>query len=173
MALARGMQKPEQAPPVKPMIRKFREDTLPTGYTMDELSFGSLKSITPLVGPLTSGYGYRSHPVNGQYLFHGGVDIGANAGTPIVAFADGQVEYIGSDDSYGLYFQIDHGSGIKSFYAHCQQVFVQTGQNIQAGERVALVGATGITTGPHLHLELKCGNVRVNPSYYITLGSQT
>ena len=151
---------------------KYPENgTLPAGYTLNELSFGRLKSVTPLTGTLTSGYGYRNHPVNGKYLFHGGVDIGAAAGTPIVAFADGQVEYVGSDDSYGLYFQIDHGNGIKSFYAHCQQIFVRSGQAVQAGERSALVGDTGITTGPHLHLELKCGDVRVDPSYYITLGS--
>lgn len=146
-----------------------QKQELPEGYTMDELSFGELETVSPLAGTLTSGYGYREHPVNGKHCFHGGVDIGADAGTAIVSFANGRVEYVGKDNSYGLYFQIDHGNGIKSFYAHCQEVCVGKGQQVLAGEKVALVGATGTATGPHLHLELKCADVRVDPSYYLTL----
>ena len=141
---------------------------LPSGYTMDELSFGALETVSPVTGTVTSGYGYRDHPISGIRCFHGGLDIGANAGTPINAFADGQVEYVGEDASYGMYFQIDHGDGIKSFYAHCQKIHVTKGQTVQAGETVALVGDTGRTTGPHLHLELKCGETRVDPAYYLT-----
>lgn len=144
---------------------------LPPGYTADELSFGSLETVAPVVGTITSEYGYRNHPINGAYCFHGGIDIGAYAGTPIAAFAGGQVEYVGENDSYGLYFQIDHGDGIKSFYAHCQQVHVSKGQTVLAGETVALVGNTGTSTGPHLHLELKCGDTRVDPAYYLSLPS--
>lgn len=143
------------------------EQALPAGYTVDELSFGCLETTTPVLGYLNSGFGYRDHPVKGEYLFHGGTDISGNAGDPIAAFADGWVEYVGEDDSYGLYFQLDHGNGIKSFYAHCQSVCVQTGQRVMAGETVALVGSTGTATGPHLHLELKCGDVRVDPAYYV------
>lgn len=141
---------------------------LPSGYTMDELSFGALETVSPVIGTVTSEYGYRDHPISGIRCFHGGVDIGANAGTPISAFADGQVEYVGEDTSYGLYFQIDHGDEIKSFYAHCQQIHVTKGQTVRAGETVALVGDSGTTTGPHLHLELKCGETRVDPTYYLT-----
>lgn len=141
---------------------------LPDGYTTDKLSFGDLETVTPVFGNLNSGFGYRDHPINGTYSFHSGTDIRANSGDPILAFAAGQVEYIGEDDSYGLYLQLDHGNGIKSFYAHCQRVCVQKGQTIQVGERIAEVGSSGRTTGPHLHLELKCGDMRVNPAYYIS-----
>ena len=139
----------------------------PEGYTADKLSFGDLETVNPVLGYLNSGFGYREHPVNGKYCFHAGTDISANSGDPIAAFAKGKVEYVGEDDSYGLYVQLDHGNGIKSFYAHCQSVCVQKGQEITAGETIATVGSTGRATGPHLHLELKCGNLRVDPAYYV------
>ncbi len=120
-----------------------------------------------MLGHISSGYGYRDHPINGNYQFHGGVDIGANMGDPIQAFASGTVEYTGEDDSYGLYFQIDHGNGVKSFYAHCSTVLVRKGQAVSIGDTVALVGSTGTATGPHLHLELSCVSLHVNPIYYI------
>ena len=83
------------------------------------------------------------------------------------------MEYVGEDNSYGLYLQIDHGNGVKSFYAHCRQICVRKDQPVKAGETVALVGSTGTTTGPHLHLELKCGDVRVDPAYYMSFKSAT
>ena len=149
-------------------VAPLQKQAPPEGFTADELSFGTLETATPLAGIVTSAYGYRHHPIDGSYRFHGGMDIGADLGTPIAAFADGQVEYIGENSSYGLYLQIDHGNEIKSFYAHCQQLCVAKGQQVRAGETVALVGSTGISTGPHLHLELKCGGIRVNPAYYLT-----
>lgn len=141
---------------------------LPNNYTMDVLSFGGLETITPVLGHLNSPYGYRTHPVNGEEGdFHGGVDIGGQTGDPIRAFASGTVEYIGQDDSYGMYLQIDHGNGVKSFYAHCSQLLVQKGQQVTIGDTVALVGSTGTATGPHLHLELKYEKMHVNPAYYV------
>ena len=145
------------------------ETPLPEGYTADKLSFGSLETVAPVVGHLNSGYGYRIHPIKGTRCFHGGADISARAGDPIGAFADGVVEYTGEDDSYGLYLQLDHGNGIKSFYAHCQSLCVRKGESVSAGECVATVGATGTATGPHLHLELKCAGLRVDPAYYVEL----
>lgn len=145
------------------------ETPLPEGYTADKLSFGALKTVTPVVGYLNSGYGYRIHPIKGTQCFHGGADISARAGDPIGAFADGVVEYTGEDDSYGLYLQLDHGNGIKSFYAHCQSLCAGKGAQVRAGETIATVGATGTATGPHLHLELKCAGVRVDPAYYVEL----
>lgn len=148
-------------------VAELKTKALPAGYTMDELSFGTLETVTPVFGCLNSEFGYRDHPINGTYCFHGGADISASAGDPIAAFADGMVEYVGEDDSYGLYLQLDHGNGIKSFYAHCQSICVKKGQQVTAGETIAKIGSTGTATGPHLHLELKCGNLRVNPAYYI------
>ena len=141
---------------------------LPNNYTMDVLSFGGLETMTPVLGHMNSPYGYRTNPVNGEEGdFHGGVDIGGQTGDPIRAFASGTVEYIGQDNSYGLYLQIDHGNGVKSFYAHCSQLLVKKGQQVTIGDTVALVGSTGTATGPHLHLELKYEKMHVNPAYYV------
>ncbi len=149
-------------------ISDYDGPALPDNYTMDRLSLGTLETMAPITGRLTSGYGYRTDPVNGaEGDFHGGVDIAGSEGSPIAAFADGVVEYTGEDNSYGLYFQIDHGNGVKSFYAHCSEVLVRKGQSVSRGDTVALVGSTGNVTGPHLHLELKYGSMHLNPAYYV------
>lgn len=172
-------QQPEQTVqevPVLPAIQPagtvlrtldYSGPELPKGYTLDELSLGDLQVATPVFGPLHSEYGYREHPLSGGYKFHNGVDIGAYNGDPIKAFAAGTVEYTGQSDVYGLYFRIDHGNGVKSFYAHCSRLLVQKGQQVAAGEKVAEVGATGTATGPHLHLELSYDGTHIDPAYYI------
>lgn len=149
-------------------VSDYDGPALPDDYTMDRLSLGELETMAPISGRLTSGYGYRTDPVKGtEGDFHGGVDIAGREGSPIAAFADGVVEYTGEDGSYGRYFQIDHGNGVKSFYAHCSQVLVRKGQTVARGETVGLVGSTGNVTGPHLHLELKYGKMHLNPAYYV------
>ena len=95
------------------------------------------------------------------------MDLAVNTGTQVLAFADGTIDYIGDSPEYGLYLQISHANGVKSFYAHCSELLVHQGQTVQAGETVALSGNTGNSTGPHLHLELKVDGVRINPIYYI------
>ena len=141
-------------------------------YTMDQLSLGELETVTPVMGHLNSEYGYRDHPINGRYQFHGGVDIGGQSGDPIGAFAAGTVEYTGEDDSYGLYLQVDHGNGVKSFYAHCSRIVVTKGQVVALGEKVAEIGSSGSATGPHLHLELKYNKMHLNPVYYVDILEQ-
>ena len=140
--------------------------------TMDQLSLGDLDTTTPVMGRLTSKYGWRTHPISKKQHFHGGTDISGKEGAPIGAFADGIVEYIGRDNSYGIYLQLDHGNGVKSFYAHCSKLCAEKGQRVKKGEKIAEVGSTGCSTGPHLHLELKCGNKRLNPAYYIRFTNQ-
>ena len=117
----------------------YAGEPLPNNYTMDQLSLGELETVTPVMGHLNSEYGYRDHPINGVYQFHGGVDIGGQNGDPSSAFAAGTVEYIGKDDSYGLYLQIGHGNGVKSFYAHCSKILVSKGQTVALGEKVVLL----------------------------------
>ena len=157
------------APAVGTVLLKanYNGPELPANYTMDQISLGDLETVTPVFGPLWSTYGYRDHPIDGEYRFHNGVDIGAYQGDPSLAFAAGTVEYVGENDDHGLYFQIDHGNGIKSFYAHCSRICVTTGQTVSAGEKVAEVGSTGNSTGPHLHLELKYAGTHLDPAYYI------
>ena len=145
----------------------YNGPTLPEGYTMNKLSLGGLVWKSPLEGTVWSGYGYRSHPIDGVEKFHNGIDLGGDMGEPIGAFAAGTVEYVGCSDAYGNYFQLDHGDGVKSFYAHCSKICVQTGQTVELGQVVALVGNTGNTTGPHLHFELKCGGIHIDPAHYI------
>lgn len=148
-------------------ISDYSGQELPDNYTMDQLSLGELETVTPVLGHLHSEYGYRDSPINGKYQFHGGVDIGGEMGDPIAAFAAGTVEYIGEDDSYGLYLQLDHGNGVKSFYAHCSKIVVSKGQTVELGEKVAEVGSTGDSTGPHLHMEMKYNGMHLNPAYYV------
>lgn len=145
----------------------YNGPSLPENYTMDQLSLGDLETATPVLGHINSIYGYREHPINGEYQFHGGVDIGGQTGEAIHAFAAGTVEYIGKDDSYGLYLQLDHGNGVKSFYAHCRTICVTKGQRVALGEKIGEVGSSGAATGPHLHLELKFNQTHLNPVYYI------
>ena len=165
-------EKIQEASPVVGTVLEVGQESetaFPEGCTADKLSFGDLETVSPVVGNLNSGFGYREHPVKGNLCFHGGADISAREGDPIGAFADGVVEYIGEDASYGRYLQLDHGNGVKSFYAHCQTLCAETGEQVTAGETIATVGATGTATGPHLHLELKCCGVRVDPAYYVDL----
>ena len=143
------------------------EQGLPANHTLNKLSLGGLETAAPLTGTLWSKYGYRDHPIDGAYKFHSGVDLGADMGASISAFTAGVVEYVGQSDSYGNYLQLDHGSGVKSFYAHCSQILVKQGETVSLGDCVALVGDTGNTTGPHLHFEIKCCGQYVDPSYYL------
>ncbi len=140
---------------------------LPTGYSADLLSLGSLEWTTPLLGVLSSGFGYRIHPISGGDSIHNGLDIVGAVGDPIYAFADGIVEYIGESEEYGLYLRIDHGDGIASFYAHCSQLLVHKGDAVSMGDVIALVGATGNVTGAHLHFELRYNEIYLNPALYI------
>lgn len=168
----------QEEPPAVPavgtviMVSDYSGEALPNNYTMDQLSLGELETVTPIMGHLNSEYGYRDHPINGRYQFHGGVDIGGQTGDPIGAFAAGTVEYVGKDDSYGLYLQVDHGNGVKSFYAHCSKIVVSKGQTVALGEKVAEIGSSGSATGPHLHLELKYYKMHLNPVYYVNFLEQ-
>lgn len=142
---------------------------LPEHYTYDRLYLGPLETADPVVGTLTSAFGYRDHPTIGRYAVHGGVDIGAAKGTPVCAFADGRVETVGENDDFGLYLRLEHANGLTTFYSHCQTIDVQKGEQVRLGQQIARVGDTGQATGPHLHFEIQLGNVRLDPAHYITL----
>lgn len=140
---------------------------LPVNVSMEYVALGLSLTVTPVSGEISSGFGYRDHPLTAEHSFHSGVDIAAESGTPIAAFADGIVEFIGESDAYGLYIQLDHGNGVKTFYCHCSELLYGKGTPIVAGQTIAMVGDTGDVTGPHLHLELKKDGVLLNPSHYI------
>lgn len=161
---------PEPTPTPGPAVEhvEYNGPALPENTSMDKYRLDLEETVSPVMGVLTSPFGWREHPVDGEEKFHNGVDLAVNMGTQVKAFADGVVDYIGDDpDQYGLYLQISHANGVKSFYAHCSQLLVSQGQTVKAGDTVALSGDTGNTTGPHLHLELRFNGVRINPIYYI------
>lgn len=162
---------PEPTPTPEPEVEVEHVDydgpALPDNTSMDKYHLNLEETVTPVMGWLSSPFGWREHPVDGEEKFHNGVDLAVNTGTQVQAFADGTIDYIGDSPEYGLYLQISHANGVKSFYAHCSELLVQQGQQVQAGETVALSGNTGNSTGPHLHLELKINGVRINPIYYI------
>ena len=145
---------------------EFADYALPENadYTYVPLPFDY---AAPVSGYNSSGFGYRMHPIQNVVKFHFGTDFAANAGVAITAFADGTVRYAGYDDSYGWRVEIDHGDGWKTLYAHCSMLYVSAGQSVARGNCVALVGATGLATGPHLHFELQRDGVYLNPEYYI------
>ena len=145
----------------------YEGPALPSNATMEYFALGLSSTVTPVVGEISSGFGYRDHPLTAEHSFHAGVDIAAKFGTPIAAFSDGIVEFIGESDAYGLYIQLDHGNDIKTFYCHCSELLYGKGTPIVAGQTIAMVGDTGDVTGSHLHFELKKDGVLLNPSYYI------
>ena len=142
---------------------------LPEQYTYDHIYLGAMETAAPVAGKLTSEFGYRDHPTIGTYAVHGGVDIGAASGSAVRAFADGTVEFVGENDDFGLYLQLKHENNISTFYSHCNAISVQKGERVKAGQAVATVGSTGKSTGPHLHFEVRLGNLRLDPMHYIEL----
>lgn len=169
LAPVEPLVQPQPEPAAEPAVvyANYTGPTLPDNTTMDRYALGLEKTATPLVGRMTSAFGWREHPIEGGEKFHCGVDLKADTGTPVLAFASGTVDYIGESDIYGQYLQLRHGNGVTSFYAHCSKLCVQQGQKVTVGEKVAESGATGEVTGPHLHFEMKKDGIRLNPAYYI------
>ena len=122
----------------------------------------------PSCHTISSGYGGRIHPTTGKYKFHGGLDIPGSYGSAIVAANSGKVIWAGNrGDSYGNYVIIDHGGGVSTLYGHSSKVLVSTGQSVSRGQRIANVGSTGRSTGPHCHFEVRINGSRVNPNPYV------
>lgn len=119
---------------------------------------------------VTSRYGYRVHPVSGEKNLHRGIDIGAAEGTAIHAAQDGTVASAGEAGGYGLCVVIDGAGGYQSKYAHCDTVLVSAGQEVKRGDVIATVGSTGVSTGPHLHLEVLNNGEYLNPGYFVENG---
>lgn len=112
---------------------------------------------------ISSGYGYRHHPILGRRKLHTGIDFAASSGTPIYAAAGGVVISSGYRNGYGNTVIIDHGGGIATLYGHCSRLFVSSGQKVSKGTRIAAVGSTGMSTGPHLHFEVRVNGSPVDP----------
>lgn len=123
--------------------------------------------VLPVDGRLGDAFGPRPHqPVPGVSLFHRGQDVVARCGSPVVAAAAGVVRTATYWGTYGNWILVDHGNGIQTGYAHEMRMSVVPGQQVQAGQTIGLVGATGAATGCHLHLEVHLNGVAVNPAPY-------
>lgn len=118
---------------------------------------------SPVSGLVTSRFGWRSHPVSGQDDFHTGVDIAAAQGTPVLAALPGVVEQTGYSESYGNFVVLRHSDNLRTTYNHCSEILAKEGEQLARGDRIALVGSTGISTGPHLHFEVEVKGLKADP----------
>lgn len=114
-------------------------------------------------GTVSSGFGYRIHPLSGTRRFHAGIDLARPAGTAIIAGTDGTVVYAGWASGYGLLVTIDHGRGVQTRYGHLSSLAVRAGQRVHRGDILGSVGSTGRSTGPHLHYEVRLNGQPVSP----------
>ncbi len=135
--------------------------------------FNATPSIWPLYGRIASGFGWRLHPYTMQRRFHQGVDVPSWTGAPIRASADGVVASAGWGDGYGLMVTLDHGYGYRTVYGHASKLLVQPGQRIKKGQIIAKVGSTGISTGPHVHYEVRRWGRPISPYPYLGLDLAT
>lgn len=125
------------------------------------------KMVKPAIGPITSQFGMRFHPVLGYSRFHAGTDFGAAYGSPIVAASTGVVIMAGWYGGYGNAVIIDHGGGLTTLYGHASRLNVSEGEAVRKGDAIAAVGSTGLSTGPHLHFEVRRNGKPVNPMEYL------
>ena len=121
----------------------------------------------PVVGKISSPFGWRRDPVKGGRDFHTGLDIRAPRGRPIVAAAAGKVVHSGWMGGYGKTVVVSHPGGTTTLYAHCSSLLVKSGTNVKRGQRIALVGSTGRSTGNHLHFEVRKSGTPMNPIKYL------
>ena len=124
-------------------------------------------SVWPILGWVTSGFGFRTNPFTGLTQMHEGLDISNKVGTPVLAPADGIISDAGNDWVHGKILVISHGFGMITRYSHLNKFFVGVGQKVKRGERIGEVGMTGKSTGPHLHYEVRLNGIPVNPARYI------
>ena len=171
--------KPEQVKASLDQLYALRNSAI-TGAATAGLEFGKRNatlsdwvraseapSLWPVAGRLTSSFGERIDPFNGEGAFHRGVDISSAYGNPIVAPADGVVEFAGFMSGYGRLIKIDHGHGLTTRYGHLSGFAVRDGQSVKRGDVIGYVGTTGRVTSPHLHYEVRINETPVNPHKYL------
>jgi murein DD-endopeptidase MepM/ murein hydrolase activator NlpD len=143
---------------------------------LDELSqaaeqrssrWASTPSIWPVKGWVTSGFGPRISPFTEKPAWHDGLDIGAAPNTPVRAPAQGRITSIGYDPKLGNMVRVDHGFGVETLYGHLAKALVKEGQRVERGDVIALVGSSGLSTGPHLHYMVKLNGQALDPTKYI------
>lgn len=135
--------------------------------------FSSMPSIWPVGrGRISSSFGMRIHPIMRRTHMHEGIDITSPYNEPIYASGQGIVTFSGNRSGYGNVVIVDHGFGFSTCYAHCSQLLVKAGQTVKSGQTIAKVGSTGLSTGPHLHFEVRIKGVPVDPLDYVSIFSR-
>lgn len=143
---------------------------IPTSQNSEAVSKGPVNSILlPVDGELTSAFGYRIHPIYGTNLLHGGIDLGVESGTPVKAALPGVVKDTGYNGSAGNYVTLSHSGRVDTKYAHLSEIAVSKDQSVAQGQVIAYSGNTGVSTGPHLHFEIRIGGVRINPLWIMNI----
>ena len=137
------------------------------GASAGQVVHGSGVFIWPTSGPITSPFGYRIHPIFGTQIYHSGIDIGVDTGTPIMAADSGVVVEADWLGGYGYAVVIDHGNGLSTLYGHNSELAVSPGQSVQQGQGIAYAGSTGYSTGPHCHFEVRVDGSPVDPMGYL------
>ena len=137
----------------------------------DRLARKTVPTTVPVpMGYYSSNYGYRIDPITGRNTFHTGVDLIAPPGSPVVAAAGGMVSTVAYVAEYGNIVEVDHDNGLTTRYAHLSKSNVKVGDVVMKGQLIAAVGATGRTTGPHLHFEVREKGIALNPNKFLSLG---
>lgn len=129
--------------------------------------FGTGQLTYPSEAEITSTFGWRIHPILGSSRFHSGLDFGADYGSAILAADNGVVIFAGWYGGYGYAVVINHGKGISTLYGHNSKLYVAEGQSVQRGEVIADAGSTGLSTGPHLHFEVRQDGEPVDPMNFL------
>lgn len=132
-------------------------------------SYDGTPSIRPIYGRIIANYGYRKHPILGRLEFHPGLDIPAGTGTPVRSTAYGRVKAASWAGGYGLTIVIKHRNKFSTIYAHLSKMLVEPGDVVTKGQVIGLAGSTGLSTGPHLHYEIRYKNKHINPNPYLNL----
>ena len=157
-------------------LLQLERDSTSIGQIIRQRSIGDSRGIiitgrgvmtAPVDAEITSGFGYRMHPILGYQKFHSGLDFGADAGSTIRAAAAGVVIYAQWYGGYGNAVIVDHGSGITTLYGHTEGFYVAEGATVQKGQPIAAVGSTGLSTGPHLHFEVRQNGEPIDPAPYL------
>lgn len=147
---------------------EFDTPQIPDGYRLDKPEI-SLEIENPVDnGKVSSLYGMRENPVTGKYKFHSGYDIAASTGENVKSAFNGVIKKTANDkNGYGNYIVVDHGNGIQTLYAHLSEILCQEGEKAERGKVIGKVGATGNTTGAHLHFELIIGGEKYDPEWIL------
>jgi murein DD-endopeptidase MepM/ murein hydrolase activator NlpD len=150
-------------------VSRALENGLSPSFDGDWNALADAPSLWPLDGRVTSSFGERQDPINGEGAFHTGIDISAAYGSPVRASADGEVDSAEMANGYGREIILNHGHDVETLYGHLSAIAVIQGQHVSRGQVIGYVGQSGRATGPHLHYEVRVHNVPVNPHKYLRM----